>query len=288
MENKKIKLIAGSSIIAAAVLGIGAFALFTDNDNDNIKAKAGTVGVDLANINLTNSGNINPGDNDETVPSTYIPDPDDPLYKDEDKDGKGDPVPIVSTPHDLTFNVSNTGNKSIRTRQTIIVTCKDTKENVLDPSYLSLLVEKGVEIGSNKEIEKKSYILDNGNEVTEIKKDDKITAIKYQIISDTFDGVGKAAELEEETTVKNEKDVAVTSYTYLLKMDSATPNQYQGAKINIDIVIEAIQYRNTANSDWQVMSTQSISGVLTGLNKTKNDTSTTESMTQTETSETKN
>lgn len=272
MENKKIKLIAGSSIIAAAILGIGAFALFTDNDNEDIKAKAGTVGVDIANINLTNSGNINPGDNDESVPETYIPDPNDPLYKDEDKDGKGDPVSINTTPHDLTFNVSNTGNKSIRTRQTLIVTCKDTEKNILDPSHLSLLIEKGVEIGNNKEIEKKLYVLENGEEVSELKKDDKVTAIKYQIISDTFDGVGNAAELETDTTVKNEKNVAVKTYTYLLKMDTATPNKYQGAKINIDVVIEAIQYRNTAQSDWQIMSTQSISGVLTGLNSKKSET----------------
>lgn len=55
-------------------------------------------------------------------------------------------------------------------------------------------------------------------------------------------------------------------------MDTATPNKYQGAKINIDVVIEAIQYRNTAQSDWQIMSTQSISGVLTGLNSKKSET----------------
>ena len=36
--------------------------------------------------------------------------------------------------------------------------------------------------------------------------------------------------------------------------------------------LNAIQYRNTAQSDWQIMSTQSISGVLTGLNSKKSET----------------
>lgn len=280
--SKKIKLIAGSSVAAAAVLGIGAFALFTDNDTEGMNSKAGTVSVDLGDLGLENAGNINPGDNDEDIPDSYIPDPDDPLYDPENPDT---PVPIVTTPHDLTFTVANNGTKSIRTRQTLIITCKqlvevnsptsaepEMEEVTLDPSYLSLLIEEGTEIGSKEGLGKKVYVMSDESELTPeeyaaLDEDSELTvvAIKYQLTPDIFDGVGESAEIEDVSTVKNEDDVAEKLYTYKLKMDKDTPNAYQGATVSIDVIIEAMQYRNTANSDWETMTTQTVSGVLTGI-----------------------
>lgn len=280
--SKKIKLIAGSSVTAAAVLGIGALALFTDNDTEGMNSKAGTVSVDLGDLGLENAGNINPGDNDEDIPDSYIPDPDDPLYDPENPDT---PVPVVTTPHDLTFTVANNGTKSIRTRQTLIITCKqlvevtspegaepEMEEVTLDPSYLSLLIEEGTEIGSKEGLGKKVYVMSDESELTPeeyaaLDEDSELTvvAIKYQLTPDIFDGVGESAEIEDVSTVKNEDDVAEKLYTYKLKMDKDTPNVYQGATISIDVIIEAMQYRNTANSDWETMTTQTVSGVLTGI-----------------------
>ena len=332
MENKKL-IIAGSTTAAAAILGLGAFALFSDNATGGTASKAGTVDVELGDVELENAGNINPGDNDETIPETYIPDPNDPLYKDEDGDGIGDPVVIPTTPHDLTFDVSNVGTKSIRTRQTLIVTCEqeiDGEKVILDPSYLSLLIERGVELGSIDGLGTKTYILSDGSEVAEWPIVDEpvdepadeeevvpetpaedpvedpvedpagepeedqvmpvleegedldeeagedldeeveelyVVAIKYQLTPDIFDGVGDAAEVEELSTVKAVDGVAAKTYTYMLKMDANTPNEYQGATINIDVVLEGMQYRNTGAADWEIMSTQSVSGVLTGINQ---------------------
>lgn len=280
--SKKIKLIAGSSVAAAAVLGIGALALFTDNDTEGMNSKAGTVSVDLGDLGLENAGNINPGDNDEDIPDSYIPDPDDPLYDPENPDT---PVPVVTTPHDLTFTVANNGTKSIRTRQTLIITCKqlvevtspeseepEMEEVTLDPSYLSLLIEEGTEIGSKEGLGKKVYVMSDESELTPeeyaaLDEDSELTvvAIKYQLTPDIFDGVGESAEIEDVSTVKNEDDVAEKLYTYKLKMDKDTPNAYQGATVSIDVIIEAMQYRNTANSDWETMTTQTVSGVLTGI-----------------------
>lgn len=280
--SKKIKLIAGSSVAAAAVLGIGALALFTDNDTEGMNSKAGTVSVDLGDLGLENAGNINPGDNDEDIPDSYIPDPDDPLYDPENPDT---PVPVVTTPHDLTFTVANNGTKSIRTRQTLIITCKqlvevtspgsaepEMEEVTLDPSYLSLLIEEDTEIGSKEGLGKKVYVMSDESELTPeeyaaLDEDSELTvvAIKYQLTPDIFDGVGESAEIEDVSTVKNEDDVAEKLYTYKLKMDKDTPNAYQGATVSIDVIIEAMQYRNTANSDWETMTTQTVSGVLTGI-----------------------
>lgn len=324
MEKKNL-IIAGSTTAAVAILGLGAFALFSDNAVGGTASKAGTVDVELGDVELENAGNINPGDNDETIPETYIPDPNDPLYKDEDEDGIGDPVVIPTTSHDLTFDVSNVGTKSIRTRQTLIVTCEqeiDGEKVILDPSYLSLLIERGVELGSIDGLGTKTYILSDGSEVAEwpiveepeeempevpadpetpvdpenpetpvVPEDpetpadpedvpmpaseegeDKaeelyVVAIKYQLTPDIFDGVGDAAEVEELSTVKAVDGVAAKTYTYMLKMAANTPNEYQGATINIDVVLEGMQYRNTGAADWELMSTQSVSGVLTGINQ---------------------
>ena len=327
MEKKKL-IIAGSTTAAVAVLGLGAFALFSDNAVGGTASKAGTVDVELGDVELENAGNINPGDNDETIPETYIPDPNDPLYKDEDGDGIGDPVVIPTTPHDLTFDGSNVDTKSIRTRQTLIVTCEqeiDGEKVILDPSYLSLLIERGVELGSIDGLGTKTYILSDGSEVAEwpivdepeedapvvdpetpetpevpedpetpvvpedtetpvVPEDPEnvpapaleegeepeelyVVAIKYQLTPDIFDGVGDAAEVEELSTVKAVDGVAAKTYTYMLKMAANTPNEYQGATINIDVVLEGMQYRNTGAADWELMSTQSVSGVLTGINQ---------------------
>ena len=342
MEKKKL-IIAGSTTAAVAILGLGAFALFSDNAVGGTASKAGTVDVELGDVELENAGNINPGDNDETIPETYIPDPNDPLYKDEDEDGIGDPVVIPTTSHDLTFDVSNVGTKSIRTRQTLIVTCEqeiDGEKVILDPSYLSLLIERGVELGSIDGLGTKTYILSDGSEVAEwpiveepeeempevpadpetpvvpedpetpvdpenpetpvVPEDPEtpvvpenpetpanpedvpmpaseegedeaeelyVVAIKYQLTPDIFDGVGDAAEVEELSTVKAVDGVAAKTYTYMLKMAANTPNEYQGATINIDVVLEGMQYRNTGAADWELMSTQSVSGVLTGINQ---------------------
>lgn len=283
MDNKK-KLIIGSSTAAIAVLGIGAFALFTDNDTAGQSAKGGTVKVELGDVNLSNHENINPGDNDESLPHEYIPDPDDPLYKDEDNDGEGDPVKIPTTPHDLTFSVENKGTKSIRTRHTMIIQCgKQDPENAekigeyLDARYLSLKLDDNTEIGSKAGKGTKVYVLDDEKhtEVTsldEIPEGNKVFAIKYQLTPSIFEGVGTAAEKEETATVKAERDedgneVAKADYTYLFKMAANTPNDYQGASIKIDIIVEAMQYRNTGAQDWQILSTNTVTGLMTGLDQ---------------------
>lgn len=122
MNSTKRKRVAVGLIAAAcaALLGTGTLALFSDNAITSVKGVAGSLAVSLDGLRLENAANINPGDHDDSVPESYIPDPDDPLYA-TDEGGQPLPVPIVTTPHALTFSVEALGNKSMRTRETIIL-----------------------------------------------------------------------------------------------------------------------------------------------------------------------
>lgn len=287
MKNKN-KIIVLSSTAAAAVLGLGAFALFTDNDTEGMTSKGGTVEVDIGDLEMTNPMNINPGDNDEDIPDSYIPDPDDPVTKDPDYE-PGTPVEIPTTDHDLTFTVTNNGTKSIRTRHTLIITCKDTEGEVLDPSYLHFKLDDTHEIGSEAGLGHKWYVLDDGTEVESLDavgEDRSVVAIKYQMTPDIFDGVGEAAEVEENSTVHAVDGVCSQDYKYLFKMDADTPNTYQGAEISIDVVVEAMQYRNTGATDWELMSTNTVTGTVTGVGQTTVPNKSEEPVTSTEETDT--
>lgn len=213
---------------AAFALFAGSFALFSDRAETNTSGKVGKLGISLTDVEMTNSGNINPGDNDERV----------------DKKAS-------TTPHDITFTVANNGNKSIRTRHTLMFTVKDENGKILDPTVMSILKDKGLEVSGKK------YIDANGNESEN--KTANTTGIKYTVLSDSFSGVG--SEAESESDAKSEAQ----TYKYLLKMDKDAKNIYQGANFNLDVVVDAMQYRNTTNSNWTEVASEKITGNLTGI-----------------------
>lgn len=131
-NGKKTVVIAAAGVGAVALLGAGALALFSDVADTATGGTAGTVSVAVVNPDLQNKSNINPGDNDADMWASlyknddrhYIPTAEDPLFMpnaSHDVDDYSSYVTIATTPHDLTFTVANTGTKSIRTRQTFIV-----------------------------------------------------------------------------------------------------------------------------------------------------------------------
>lgn len=229
--NKKQKLITASVAGATAMVALigGTLALFTARADSDFTAKAGTVSVNVDKLAMTNSGNINPGDNDPANPEGAV----------------------AGTDHDFTYVVTNQGTKSIRTRHTLILTCtENTKDaKLLDARYLALYDNKA-------EVVTKSYILEDNSEVTSLDKvEKKVKAVKYVFLSDVFNGFGKDAEIETVQGAIAEKDGAV-SKEYLLDfalLRGAT-NEYQACNVNIEVVVEAMQYRNTAESDWSEVS----------------------------------
>jgi hypothetical protein len=131
-NGKKTAVITAAGVGAVALLGAGALALFSDLSDTATGGSAGTVSVAVVNPDLQNKSNINPGDNDANMWASlyknderhYIPTAEDPLFNanaSHDVDDYDSYVTVATTPHDLTFTVANTGTKSIRTRQTFIV-----------------------------------------------------------------------------------------------------------------------------------------------------------------------
>lgn len=131
-NGKKTAVIAAAGVGAVALLGAGALALFSDVADTATGGTAGTVAVAVVNPDLQNKSNINPGDNDAKMWDSlykederhYIPTSEDPLFDpnaSHNVDDYSSYVTVSTTPHDLTFAVANIGTKSIRTRQTFII-----------------------------------------------------------------------------------------------------------------------------------------------------------------------
>lgn len=146
-KNKKIAVVGAGVLVAGAALGLGAMALFSDTADTTTGATAGTVSVVVVNPDLSNKTNINPGDNDATMWASlyknderhYIPTSEDPLFNasaSHDVDDYESYVTVSTTPHDLTFTVANTGTKSIRTRQTFVISCYQANEDGSVKEYL--------------------------------------------------------------------------------------------------------------------------------------------------------
>lgn len=220
MKNKtKLKLIAASSLSIMLVVA-SAFALFSDSDSDNITGIAGTVDTELKHLTLSNNKNINPGDEDPSKPE-------------DSRHG---------TEHKLEFDVENLGNKSVVTRTIISI----STESGLNPYVFKLYLSDE----PTKEAVKKYYSNDGINYYNNYSETTKYV---HYIIEDAFNGVGNAAEVE------NNIEKSKTHYKYNFSLDSNASNIYQGENININVELQAIQYRNTNDDSWNTVFKDSIS-----------------------------
>lgn len=234
----KNKIIATSLGVGTLALIGGTLAFFSSSSESVISAIGGTVGVDVSDITIGNLGNINPGDNDPTLPDGDRPE---------------------GNSHDIEFSVENTGSKSIRTKHEITITMEN---ETLDPSVFMICDADG------NEVVKKYYLV--GDEYLTQNEYDKLpegenfcSAVKYVIASDIFDGVGdesNGAEKEDVSTVHEENGVAKKEYTYQLAMSNKATDIYQGEKMNVRVETFAIQFRNTDASNWYRVSDEEFVG----------------------------
>jgi hypothetical protein len=248
-NKKKIVAIAGTLGVAAVAVAGASLALFTDKTDGNIDGTAGTIDIRLDDLDLSNPDNINPGDSDPDMPKTYVPTEGDPLF---DPANPNKEVEISTTEHALTFTITNDGTKSMRTRHTLVVSVKDTQGNYLNADVFSLYED-------SKELTGKSYIGADDKEyasVAEVPADVTIKAVKYVFTPDVFDGFGLQAEKEDASTVKSGDKAASKDYTYILAMDKDAKNEYQGAVVMVETLFEGMQFRNTVQDDWKVVSTE--------------------------------
>ena len=144
MRNKKrISILA--VVLAFAIIFTGAFAFFSDSAMFNDSAKVGTFDIDVEG-GLTHSGglnNLNPGDNDPSVPT-------------ENRSGSD---------HELSFEVNNLGNKSAITRAKIYVYGTGANGNPLTQEELSQIIvserNEGKEVAGDNDGDKYQQVTDN-------------------------------------------------------------------------------------------------------------------------------
>lgn len=250
--NKKLRIAVIATIAVVILLAVGVFALFSDYDEGKTDGKIGTVGVELVansegdKVTLSNDENINPGDYDPNNPGgSKNPVPTNP---DGSPSDPNKPPARPGTPHDLEFTVRAKGNKSEVTRNRIIIVVSDSPNpndknaNLYDPSPFKLL-----EFDTDNELVVRS----------DIKEDGKLKAIQYIVKGHVFNGVGTGAEIEDPAEVLKQGytigDAKGQSYKYKLMMDRNADNTYQGLYVHIQVIVEAMQYRNSTDNDWEVI-----------------------------------
>lgn len=274
-KEQKILSAKRKSIVVAITLSLvllisGALALFTSRSSSDFEAKAGTVALEVAGLNLTNSTNVNPGDND-------------PANSDE--------TFTEGTPHEFSFSVYGKGNKSSRTRHTILISVDKKGESTdsLDASVFKLFV-KGTqdELFKDEVIDEETeivlsgryYILSDDTEIKDLSELDElrqkdetlfVKAIKYTWMGNVYDGLGtdikKGGDAEKEDSnaiesitpdvklIQEDENGNITeSFIYDFGMMRNASNKYQGCDINIDVISESMQYRNTKDEDWKLAS----------------------------------
>lgn len=264
-KTTKLLAISGVGIVAIGSVIGGALALFTDSSEKASHGTVGTVMIDATDMILSNPDNINPGDYDPDMPTSYVPTEGDPRF---DPENPTKEVSISTTPHDLTFSITNNGTKSIRTRHTLVISVKDVNGDYLDARRFQLYedieesgkVDTALMPEAAQELTGKVYVAADDKEYTseeQIPDGTLIKAVRYRFTPDIFDGTGLQAETEEVSSVKATDGPASKAYDYKLAFDMESTNSYQGASLSIEAVFEAMQYRNTVQDDWSVVSTQS-------------------------------
>lgn len=274
--SRKRKTIA-LALIAALVLVIGgALALFTSRTTSDFEAKAGTVILEVAKLNLTNKTNVNPGDMDP-----------DNLTVNEN----GEAEYTHGTPHEFSYELFNTGNKSVRTKQTILITADKAGESIdtLDARVFKLFVHGTQdELFMNEIIDPQTgciiqgryYVMSNDTELKTL-EDVKaaedadpslfVKAVKYTFMGNIYDGCGTSTLLGGDAEKESQDGLmSVTPNVQLVQQDAngevkesflfdfgmmrTATNKYQGCDINIEVIAEAVQYRNTNDTDWALAS----------------------------------
>ena len=229
MNNKKKIMIASASTLGLAVLGLGAFAYFNDSADLEATATVGTVDVS-ATGSLAHSGglnNLNPGDNDPDVPTSY-------------RDGSD---------HELTFNVENEGTKSVMTRAVLKVTGTDANGAALSATDLVnvILSEKTT-----------TAALDDTKSPANRGTINRLTPTGYNT-NELVYIVGDTAAWALNGTEETETGVTATTMTkkFDLGLDKdVSAAKWEGATITITVEVQAMQYRNTGSGEWNTIFTQ--------------------------------
>ena len=223
-KNKNLKGFICMALALVMVLG-SSFAYFTDRADTSASGTAGTVGVDLtSDINLL------------------------------DEDGKD-----ILNPGDLrdgSFGVENTGNKSIDVRTTIVLTSSVAMDKTAAQAEYELYLKDDVEF-----VEGKGWMPKDGAqplEVRSISEDGKTITYNLPdyILNGNEDFGDDKREIEDGiTTDSHDND-------FVLIFKAGSSNAFQDSKVQLDVLVEAKQHRNTG-AGWDIVAQESyVSGAI--------------------------
>lgn len=206
---------AGAAGLAGALILAGSMAYFTDRQTAEVSATAGTVDVGLTEA-WADVSNFNPGDM-----------------------------------ADMSYTISNDGNKSVDIRETIVVK-SSVAMNAADQAEFEIYKAEDV-----KELVNGSHVPEEDAEPIATGENRIVSAdgktIQYKIDEYTLNGTGENAEQEDGiTAVENKSD-------YVLVFKETSGNAFQGSELSVELLAEAKQHRNTDGDTWSVVATDSIS-----------------------------
>ena len=242
MNNKKKLLAVGASVLGCAAVGFGAYAFFIDDDSVVTSTKVGTVDLTVTGELLHEDAYgdsiaiLNPGDNDPESPEDSRP----------------------GTDHELSITYTNNGNKSVITRAIVTVSATDVNGDPVDVTELDEILiglnNEATGIGDTVTLEGKQNI-----ELIPFEhhyKPGLMGSTAVYIIGGEYmspyilSGVGEDAEIELD--INGDAYPNSQNLTFEIGLDSyvESDSNLYGATVNINVEIQAMQYRNTGSGQW--------------------------------------
>lgn len=197
-------------------------AYFTDYETATVSATAGTLDIALSeswDASNANRENAKPGD----------------IYN-------------------LDYTVTNNGNKSADIRETYVIR-STIAMNAAAPEfqiYAAGDVEKAADGTYGPKAGKTPIVtgvLSNGNKT-----------ITFSLTEFSVNGTGTAAETGDASRSGNGFTISNNKMTgdYVILFSRAASNAFQGAEVTIDYLAEAKQHRNTDNTVWNTVASETI------------------------------
>lgn len=151
---------------------------------------------------------------------------------------------------DLDYQVSNDGNKSVDVRERLVVTSSVALDTVAQAEfeiYKAIDVEQDAAGAYVPKADAKP-VTDGAKRI--VAGDSK--SITYVLPEYTLNGTGANAETESGVTDTNH------SADYVLVFKGASSNAFQDADVEVSLLAEAKQHRNTNSDTWATVSSESV------------------------------
>lgn len=211
--------------LSTGALAAGSFAFFSDKQDSTQTAKVGTLELEydskIAHQNGLN--NINPGDNDKTVPKDNRP----------------------GTDHELFIKTKNNGTKSAVVKHIIKVNATKNGKPV------QLISDEGRRLLLFTPTEKET--LDNIGDSSKQKENrgmGNADPINFKFNKDFTSMYYVSPEYPLNGTEELDAQKDTIAKVYDLGLSRLAENEFAGADINIEIQTLAMQYRNTGKGEW--------------------------------------